>query len=106
MLRQFKQGVKNLITWFPVIWQDKQWDYGYFYPILQKKLELMEKFFRTRSYSVDGDKQADKIKYAILLLNRLIEDDYWEKKNGDYLKKQDMDELFNHIRKHLESWWD
>ena len=106
MLRQVKHGVKNLITWFPVIWQDQQWDHIFFLEVLQKKLELMEEYFRTRSHCVDGEKQADEIKYAILLIKRPIKDDYWEKKNGDYLKKQDYDELFKHIRKPLESWWD
>ena len=106
MLRQVKHGVKNLIHWFPVIWKNREYDHGYFLLILATKLELMEEYFRTKSHCMDGDKQANDVKYAILLINRLIKDDYWEKKNGDYLKKQDYDSLFKHIRKHLESWWD
>ena len=147
MLRQVKHGVKNLIHWFPVIWKNREYDHSYLLIILQKKLELMEEYFRTKSHCMDGDKQANDVKYAILLINRLIKDDYTEipykkhvekfgeleftdeglkhtkvksrkqemecdksfneyMKRGDYLKKQDLDELFKHIRKHLESWWD
>lgn len=40
-----KNGVKNIIKWFPVIWFDRQWDFCFMYNMMEKKLELMEKFF-------------------------------------------------------------
>lgn len=71
-----KRGVKNLIIWFPVIWEDRDWDHWYLYKIIHKKLERMEILHRTYGHHVDNDKTADQIKLCKLLLKRLIADDY------------------------------
>ena len=76
-IKQFFRCIYNVITWFPIIWGDQQWDQHYFYKILRKKLERMEKFFRSsRAYSIDAEKEADNIHYCIERLDRLIEEDY------------------------------
>jgi hypothetical protein len=158
-LRPIQSGIKNLITWFPVIWNDQQWDQYYLLKVLQKKLTLMEKYFRTRGHHVDAEKDADNIKLAINLIGRLIKDDYMEsaftphkKKYGEstiifedivgkekytklnikyenqpeteeeikqerdlflrccnkegYLRQQDLKMLFDHLKKHMLTWWD
>ena len=35
--RKFKQGIGNLIYYFKVIWNDRQWDYAFFYRLELKK---------------------------------------------------------------------
>lgn len=156
--RNVVTGIKNLITWFPVIWNDRQWDHCYFYELLHKKLTLMEKFFREKGIHLYAEKDADNIKYAILILNRIIKDNYYDnafkphrKKYGEshflwndikdskykeleivydrdpktdkekekekrlhkqciereiYLKNQDLEMFFRHLRKHMNDWWD
>lgn len=128
-------SIKNLITWFPVVWKDRQWDHIFLLTILRKKLSLMEKFFREKCNHVNSERDADNIKFAILLLNRIMEDDYssvfkpYEVKYGEisfksfssekekelfhkcmehevYLRNQDLDVLFSHLRKHILEWWD
>jgi hypothetical protein len=126
--------------------------------MLHKKLTIMEKNIRENGHHLYREKDADKIKIAVNLLDRLIKDEYYEnvfkhhrKKWGeaefnwtdvegdpDYLelkvtrpkiltekdkeqekkefrilsrkeakqKQQDIDFLFNHIRKHIQGWWD
>ncbi|MCF8019852.1 MAG: hypothetical protein K9L62_10645 [Vallitaleaceae bacterium] len=86
--RDFKQGIKNLITWFPVIWNDRQWDHWYFYTLLHKKLSLMENFFRHSGIHTNAVSDADKIKICVLLLERLKEDNY----------------LMNAMKRHDEKW--
>ena len=39
--RNIKHGLKNLYVWFPIIWNDRQWDFQSMLEILDKKLELM-----------------------------------------------------------------
>ena len=136
IIRSIKTSIKNLITWFPVIWKDRQWDHVFLLDILHKKLSLMEKFFREKGHHVGAEKDADNIKLAILLLDRIRKDDYiksafkpYEDKYGEisfksfsslkekelfnrcsehetYLKNQDLDMLFSHLRKHILEWWD
>jgi len=74
--RDVKTGIGNLIKWFPVIWSDQQWDHVFLFCIIKKKLELMSDFFKNRSYSVDADKEAEKMDFCIHLLDRLVKDDY------------------------------
>jgi hypothetical protein len=68
-------GVRNLIRWFPVIWNDRNWDQYYIYIILRKKLKLTEKTLRN-GHHLYADRTADQIKVCIFLLNRLIKDEY------------------------------
>ena len=43
--RKFKQGIGNLIYYFKVIWNDRQWDYGFFYRLELKKVQKMIKWW-------------------------------------------------------------
>jgi len=75
---QIKHGIKNLIIWFPVIWKDRWWDHWFLYVVLRHKLHLMEKNIRKYGHHVRHIEDADKIKKCVLLLDRLIKDDYHE----------------------------
>jgi hypothetical protein len=148
--RSIKHGIKNLYNWFPVIWDDYDWDHSTILTILKFKLDRMEKAFRSKhAMAVDSEKLADQIKRCSLVLDRLIEDDYtafdkhdekWgeismefegnklniERPNAvteedkvkeskefldcceheDYLINQDLEFLFDTMKKHIRSWWD
>lgn len=80
-------GIRNLIRWFPVIWQDRNWDQYYIYVILHKKLFLMERALRNGCH-LYADKTADQVKVCVLLLDRLIKDEYHE----------------NAFKRHEEKW--
>ena len=74
--RQIKQGIKNLFCWFPIIWNDRNWDHYYFFKILHFKLSNMEKYLREYGMHIRGEQDANDIRKCILTLNRIIEDDY------------------------------
>ena len=40
LFNDFVEGIKNLIYWFPIIWNDRQWDQIY----LKKMIVLCMKF--------------------------------------------------------------
>lgn len=81
------RGVKNLIIWFPIIWKDRSWDHYFIYVNLHYKLKLTEKVIRN-GHHLYRNKTADKIKICILILDRLIKDNY----------------LDNALEKHNEKW--
>jgi len=72
----FKNGIKNLIIWFPVVWSDRNWDHVYIYRILRHKLHLTEMLIRNHGIHLYHIRDANKIKVCINLLDRLINDEY------------------------------
>lgn len=148
--RSIKHGIKNLYNWFPVIWDDYNWDESTILTILKFKLDRMEKAFRSKhAMAVGSEKAADQMKMCSVALDRLIKDDYtafnkhnekWgeasmefeknklnikrpnvitekdekqERKefkdcceHEDYLIKQDLEFLFDTMKKHIRTWWD
>lgn len=36
-----KTGIKNIIRWFPIIWNDRDWDQAYLQRIIEQKLRFM-----------------------------------------------------------------
>jgi len=86
--RNIRLGIPNLIKWAPVIWKDRDWDQYFLYVILQFKLKQMEKLQRQHGISVNSNDYADQMKTCILLLDRIIKDDY----------------LTNALKPHEEKW--
>ena len=81
MKNKFITGIKNLWLWKKVIWNDRWWDYIYLLKLIKFKLELMEKHFKNDSFGVDACKLTDKMRICILLLDRLIHNEYDVYKN-------------------------
>lgn len=156
--RSIKYGIENLINWFPVIWKDRDWDHWYLYRILKLKLSNMEKYHRKYGIALKSDRTADEIKTCVILLDRLLKDDYgdmtfkkhnekwgeielsWKpcEDNDDLVEclitrtnvkdeedeklerkqfrrlseheskliKQDIEYLFNTMKKRIQTWWD
>ena len=86
-------GIENLIKWFPIIWRDRNWDYHFIYVILKHKLHLTEKHIRGHNNHTSSEKDANQIKKCVLLLDRLIADDYHEMAFKEYDEKWVASEL-------------
>lgn len=89
-IRNTKYGTGNLVRWLPVIWTDRCWDSYFIYALLHKKLSMMEKHFREDGHHMDAIRDADKIKVCLLLIKRIIDDEYTE----------------NALKHHDEKWGD
>ena len=79
---RLKYGIFNLVYYFKVIWNDRHWDPYFFYILLKKKLEGMEKFFTNKAGYVGREKDVKRIPFCIRCLNRLIEDNYMDPENN------------------------
>ncbi len=145
------KGIKNIVSWVPVIWKDRDWDQSFFYKILRFKLYKMKKYFETDSLAADSENIKNNIGKCIDILDRLIEDDYasesykkhdekWgeirlnlddgnleiDRKNvltekdreeeryeffnilkeEHKLRNDDINSLFDLLKKNVEEWWD
>lgn len=77
LYRSLKNGIRNLIYWFPIIWQDRNWDHDYIFMIMRHKISDMEKSFKgSDAWSVEAKENSEKMKMCVDILDRLIENDY------------------------------
>ena len=106
-------GIKNLISWFPVIWKDRDWDDSFIFIIIRKKLIRVEKLLRHNSHYIGAEQDADDVKVCILLLTRIIDDEYfnnymipfekkwgknsWDIFNKDYKENPDRTKDFSKV---------
>ena len=67
--KYFKQGVKNLWYWFPIIWKDKNWDQDYIYEVLKHKLKAQAKYISDR----DRHTRAQLDTKRIIICTKLIQ---------------------------------
>ena len=156
MFKNLKYGIINLIKWFPIVWKNRDWDYGFILDILKFKLINVEKMFRHYGNHMNSERDADNVHKALLYLDRMINYDYHDnvfkhhdkkwgqmkmefkdsedgkslldiirpnvKTEKDKVKEhkeyrrlseivekqevQDYEMFFDHLKKHIRSWWD
>ena len=68
-MREFIQGIKNLIKWFPVIWKNRDWDHTFIYDILMFKLEQQAKYIGGKDRHMNAKRDAE----IMLLCTKLID---------------------------------
>jgi hypothetical protein len=72
-IRCFIGNVIRTIKWLPTIWNDRDYDYVYFFRLLEFKLTRMKK-----DAELINDPQSEKIEYALKLLRRINSNPYYE----------------------------
>jgi len=117
-LWDIQRGIKNFIKWRKIIWEDRDFDFGYLYDAIYFKLENMQKFFDSdNTCSVDAKEYAKQIKECKDLLKRIIDETVWTEnwdnkgftKTLDELSELDKKEkelFWNNICKYIDGWWD
>jgi hypothetical protein len=74
--KYFKQGVKNIIYWFPVIWKDRDWDGHYIFEILQHKLVAQANYIGKRDFHTRAQLDARRMRLCVKLIKKVQEEDY------------------------------
>ena len=74
--KYLKQGVKNIIYWFPIIWKDRDWDSHYIFEILQHKLTAQAKYIGDRDFHTRAKLDAKRMKLCVSLIKKVQEEDY------------------------------
>lgn len=80
-----KQGVKNIIYWFPIIWKDRHWDHGYIFTILQHKLKAQSKEIGGKDRHTRAQYDSKKMNLCVNLIQKL-QDDFYEMEYMNYAK--------------------
>jgi len=81
--------IRHLISWLPIIWRDRDWDWIYLIIILNRKLSNMERFFASSDTHLENsDKVRDQIEHARVLTDLILADEYF----------------VNAFRSHEEKW--
>ena len=79
----FKQGIINLIKYFPVIWKTREWDSGFTYELLIFKLKQQAKCLRKYNRYVGVQRDCQIIDAVVKLLER-DKDEYYLMEYFDY----------------------
>jgi hypothetical protein len=81
--KNFARGVKNLWKWFPIIWQDRDWDQYYIYKVLQFKLKNQAKYIGNRDWHTGAKRDAEKMMTCVRLIDKIV-DEYYGMEYMDY----------------------
>jgi hypothetical protein len=70
LIYSIRQGLSNLKDWFPIIWNDRDFDYGYLLELVEFKSRRMLKFFESDKSSTDWEQEREQ--NDLLALRRFI----------------------------------
>ena len=118
-IKQFFRRIYNLYRWFPIIWEDRDWDYYFIYEILKQKLINTEKYIRKDGVHMFNSTDADNILKAIDMIEKVQTEYHLDKylseatewtTEGINKSTKDHDkarrELFKYLSNNIEKWWD
>lgn len=74
--RKIKLGIKNLIEWFPIIWEDRHWDDKYIFDILQHKIKLQSRYIRERDFHTLAKRDSEIMDTCVRLIEKVKNEDY------------------------------
>ena len=83
--KDFQNGVKNLIRWFPIIWRDRDWDTSYIWNLYIQKLKFQSKYISTENRHTTAKRDAEVMITCVRLMER-IENSYYASEFMDYHK--------------------
>lgn len=81
--KDFIQGVKNLIKWFPTIWKDRDWDHGSIYEVIKVKLKNQSDYIGFHNRHTRAKRDAEKMLLCTRLIQR-CQDDHYDLEYMDY----------------------
>jgi len=81
--RDFANGVKNLIRWFPTIWKDRDWDDHFIWNIMVQKLKFQAKYIGDRDFHTSAKRDAEIMMTCVELMER-IKSEYYGMEFMDY----------------------
>jgi hypothetical protein len=108
-------GIRNLVTYAPMIWGDRDWDFAYFLSLVELKLTRMAELMEKHGHHLNSEKDAKRMRLCVSLCKRLRKDDYLIEPTyfkNRYTKirigqsRRDCEYLFSLIGKHGLGWWD
>ncbi len=88
-IKQFFRRIYNLYRWFPIIWEDQDWDHSYIFKILKFKLKNQAKYIGSKDRYVGAKRDAEIMMLCVRLIDK-VQDEWYGREYFDYFK-QDLD---------------
>jgi hypothetical protein len=82
---EVKNGIKNLIYWFPIIWKDRNWDSHYIFEIMKHKLSSQADYIGRRDLHTRAQLDAKRMKLCVKLM-KLVQDEFYSGEYSDFHK--------------------
>jgi hypothetical protein len=73
---RFLRGVKNLIEWFPIIWEDRDYDSQYLMDLMKFKIEKMYKYQDSLNSHTSTQRNVEIMKTVVKLMDKVQEETY------------------------------
>jgi hypothetical protein len=83
--KYFKEGVKNLWYWSPVIWKDRNWDDHFIFEVLKHKLKAQAKYISNSDHHTRAQLDAKRMRLCVKLI-QLVQDETYAMEYMDYTK--------------------
>lgn len=83
-IREFKQGIRNLINWFPIIWEDRDYSTSYIFKVLKQKLYFVSKYHIKKQHYVGWEREVERMILCIKLID-YVSNDHYDKIAQDYI---------------------
>jgi len=109
-------GIRNIIRYLPLIWNDRDWDWMYLALLMEAKLRYMS--VSTKDWHVMGAPRTRRqTMICAHLLHRILADDYMTNAQKSFpyraallmserQKKEDLAYFGKLMGKHMIGWWD
>jgi hypothetical protein len=94
---KFVEGIQNIITWIPIIYKNKNWDWRYIYDILEFKLLQQRKYLVNANRHTSIPETNKHITTCLNLIQRVKEEYYsceyfdYHEMNFEFLPIEDKD---------------
>jgi hypothetical protein len=82
-IRTFISQIKNLIRWFPIIWNDRDWDHHYIFDILKTKLQHQAEYIGKKDRHTRAKYDAERMMLCVRLIEK-IQQEYYSLEYTDY----------------------
>lgn len=80
-VKSFKQSIKSVVRWFPIIWKDRNWDDHFIFEILKTKLKYQSQYIGGRDIHTNAKYDAERMMLCVRLIEK-IQDEFYE---GEYM---------------------
>ncbi len=99
IFRRLIVGIGNIIRWFPVIWNDRDWDNSYLYIMLHRKRESMYDFFTDdeRTMAIHHKNHIKKLLICKLLIERILDQGYLDRALTPYRNKYESSKIIREV---------
>jgi hypothetical protein len=86
-VNNFLVSIKRLYTWLPVLWEDRDWDYGFILDILEFKIKQSRLYIEKYGSHLHKDIDTKSMRIAEILIDRIKNDKYSKLVLEEHAKK-------------------